>query len=171
MVNILLLLTEGIIIMGEFCWDLIAKNIFPWLSEKFKPTFSISPCQDLPSAIQATFNRNKTTALLLSVFVFVKNHTNAPLYLTEAFFRKPTRWRFAEHVTLSRQYIPAGEECQILVSVCLPKATYYPVKKENISAILCIKANGIRKQRVKIMLKNTTNQNSNTEEAFKKIRV
>lgn len=140
----------------------------PWVSEKLKPTFSVSPCLDLPSTVNATFNGNKTTMLHLSIFVFVKNHTNSPLYLTEAFFRKPTRWRFAEHVTLSRQHIPAGEGCRILVSICLPKATYYPQKKENIGAILCIKANGIRKQRVKILLKNTTNQNSNAEESPRK---
>ena len=168
--QVLLFLANQIVIFGKFCKNVIAE-IVPGFLEKLSPTFSVSSCPDLPSTIQTMFSRDTTTSLHLSIFIFVKNYTDRALYLTGAELRKPLKWRFAEHVTLSRQYIPAGESYRILVSVYLSKTTAYLAMRENISATLCLKVNGTRKKCVKVHLKNTTNQNSNLEQPVKKIYI
>lgn len=142
MKEILRRLFEHILILGEVCWEVLGKNLILWLSEKIRPTFSLSTCENLPSTFYATFNRDKPVNLHISFFVFVKNHTNKALYLTEAL-----------------QYVPARETCQIFVSVYLSKAKHYFVKKESIDATLCIKCNGSRKNHAKMNLQNITNKN------------
>lgn len=42
------LFAEDIVILGGVYRDLIGKNITPWLSEKLKSAFSVSPGQNLP---------------------------------------------------------------------------------------------------------------------------
>ena len=89
--RLMLLLIEQVMLFGKFCRDSIGNSI-PWFLEKHRLIFSVSR-KDYPSTIQATINEENTASPQLSTFIFVKNHADTVLYLTEAHFRMPTKWR------------------------------------------------------------------------------
>lgn len=76
--RLVLLLIEQVMLFGKFCRDLIGNSI-PWFLEKHRLIFSVSPCKDYPSTIQATINEENTASPHLSTFIFVKNHADTVL--------------------------------------------------------------------------------------------
>jgi len=74
----------------EPVWLWFTKKVVPWLSEKFRPTFSISQFPGLPSFVSSSF-ANEITHINISTFLSVTNHSDQKLYFTGASLRAP-KW-------------------------------------------------------------------------------
>jgi hypothetical protein len=140
----------------EPVWMWFTEKVVPWLSEKFRPTFSISQFPGLPSFVSSSF-ANEITHINISTFLSVTNHSDQKLYFTGASLRA-LKWGNVEHVTFSEKNTPAHENCRILLNIHLQRTDHYVLQEGEANATLCIEGNSHIKKRVRVRLKNVASQ-------------
>ncbi len=140
----------------EPVWLWFVEKAIPWLSEKFRPTFSVSQFPGPSSVVSSTFV-NEITHICISTRLSVTNKGSQKLYLTGASLKRP-KWGKVELVTFSGKNIPGYGCDHIHLTINLQKTNHYVLQEGEAIATLRIEGNSHIKKRVRVRLKNAENQ-------------